>query len=67
MSLAANGDAAAAEALLAATLAAQSEVFGSEHPDTRRTMEVLENLRAQESGPSADIDEEKPAPQATES
>ena len=67
LSLAASGDTPAAEALLVATLAVQSEVLGGEHPDTRRTMEALDNLRAQGSKASASIDEEEPAPQATES
>ncbi len=53
MSLAASGDAMEAQALLASTLAAQTEVLGIERPDTRRTAEALAALRAQGDGITA--------------
>jgi hypothetical protein len=55
-SLAARGDAAAAESLLVATHSAQSEVLLIEHRDTIRTAEALEKLSAQAGG-SAEIRE----------
>jgi hypothetical protein len=60
MSLAATGDFGTAETLLAATLAAQSEVLGGEHPHTRRTAEALAALRAQDAGVAAVTGQEEP-------